>query len=138
MSAGYSSTPLAKKIGVKEGTSTCPGARAPEWTIDELPADVVVSRVEESASRADVVVAFFTQLATMQPEVDGLSRLITVNGALWLAWPRRAGGHDSDITETYVRDVGVADSDSSTSRSPRSTRTGRRSSWYGERNCERT
>jgi hypothetical protein len=93
---------LAKKLGVKDGHRLLLLHAAPGWTIDELPAEVVVSR-KKSASRADVVVAFFTHLAAMQSELDAISRLITTNGSIWLAWPRRAGGHESDLTDNGVR-----------------------------------
>jgi hypothetical protein len=55
----------------------------------------------------DVVVAFFTERASMAGAVALLSGSITENGALWLAWPRRAGGHQSDITDNVVREVAL-------------------------------
>jgi hypothetical protein len=55
----------------------------------------------------DVVVAFFTERASMAGAVAILSRSITVDGALWLAWPRRAGGHRSDITDNVVRELAL-------------------------------
>jgi hypothetical protein len=106
MCAGYSPTPLAKKLGVKEGHRLVLLHAAPGWTIGELPAKTVVSR-RRSVSRADTVLAFFTRLATLQSELDAISRLITANGSIWLAWPRRAGGHASDITDNDVRSAAL-------------------------------
>ncbi len=102
MSAGYSSTPLAKKLGVKPGSRLVVLHASADWTIDDLPEGVTLSR-RKSAVPTEVVVAFFSTLATMQDELVDLSRLITVDGSLWLAWPRRAGGHHSDITDNHVR-----------------------------------
>ena len=102
MSAGYSSTPLAKKLGVKQGSRLVVLHASTDWTIDDLPEGVTLSR-RKSAMPVEVVVAFFSKLATLQDELVDLSRLITVNGSLWLAWPRRAGGHHSDITDNHVR-----------------------------------
>jgi len=102
MSAGYSSTPLAKKLGVKPGSRLVVLHASADWTIDDLPEGVTLSR-RKSAVPTEVVVAFFSKLATMQDELVDLSRLITVDGSLWLAWPRRAGGHHSDITDNHVR-----------------------------------
>jgi|SRR5664280_1380211 len=102
MSAGYSTTPLAKKLGVKAGHRLLLVRASPRWSIDDLPANVSVVR-RRSTSRADVAIAFFTHMATLEHEIVDLSHLITVSGSLWLAWPRRAGGHQSDITDNLVR-----------------------------------
>ncbi len=104
MSPGYSSTPPAKKIGVKEGDRLVLVHASSQWLIADLPDGVSVAR-RRSTKGADVVIAFFTQMARMRHEVVDLSTLVTVNGALWIAWPRMAGGHESDITDNHVRDV---------------------------------
>lgn len=41
----------------------------------------------------------------MQREVEGLSRIIVADGSLWAAWPRRAGGHRSDISDNAIREA---------------------------------
>jgi len=54
---------------------------------------------------ADVIIAFFTAAADLEfGDLDGLARRIYPAGALWVAWPRRAGGHRSDITDTVIRE----------------------------------
>ena len=53
---------------------------------------------------ADVIIAFFTAAAQIAGDLDGLARRIYPAGALWVAWPRRAGGHRSDITDTVIRE----------------------------------
>jgi hypothetical protein len=102
MSAGSSTTPIVKKLGVREGDRLLLLHASSGWVVDDLPANVSVAR-RRSASQSDVVIAFFTQLATLRRELTDLSRQITVSGSLWLAWPRRAGGHESDITDNHVR-----------------------------------
>ncbi|HEY5093387.1 MAG TPA: DUF3052 domain-containing protein [Acidimicrobiales bacterium] len=102
MSAGSSTTPLATKLGVREGNRVLLLHASSGWVVDDLPANVSVAR-RRSASQSDVVIAFFTQLATLRRELTDLSQQITVSGSLWLAWPRRAGGHESDITDNHVR-----------------------------------
>jgi hypothetical protein len=106
MSAGSSTTPIAKKLGVKVGNRLLLLHASPGWTVDDLPANVSVVR-RRSATQSDVVIAFFTQLATLRHEVEDLSKQITVDGSLWLAWPRRAGGHESAITDNHVRAVAL-------------------------------
>jgi hypothetical protein len=102
MRASSSSTPLAEKLGVREGNRLLLVHASPGWMINDLPTNVSVAR-RRSTSQADAVVAFFTQMATVRHELAGLSQRITINGSLWLAWPRRAGGHESDITDNQVR-----------------------------------
>jgi hypothetical protein len=54
-----------------------------------------------------VVIAFFHDAGSLQREIGSLSTSITPDGSLWIAWPRRAGGHLSDITDNVVRDVAL-------------------------------
>ena len=108
--AGYSGTPLAKKLGIKPGTRLALDGAPPGWSVPELP-DGVVAAAE--AEPADVVVAFFREAAELPERLPGLARRIFPAGALWLAWPRKAGGHASDITENRLRDhalpLGIVD-----------------------------
>ena len=77
--------------------------RAPvAWTVPDLPANVVVVR-RRSRVPSNVVVAFVNDLATLRREIEGLSRCIVVDGSLWIAWPRRAGGHTSDLNDNNIR-----------------------------------
>ena len=71
-----------------------------------------------------MILAFFRTAAEIPDRLPGLARRIFPAGAIWAAWPRRAAGHASDITDNVVREHALA-SAWSTSRSPRSTRTGR-------------
>jgi hypothetical protein len=108
--AGYSGTPLAKKLGIKPGTRLALDGAPPGWSVPELP-DGVVAATE--AEPADVVVAFFGEAAELPERLPALARRIFPAGALWLAWPRKAGGHVSDITENGLRDhalpLGIVD-----------------------------
>ena len=54
--------------------------------------------------QADVIVAFFTVAGEIAAQIGELGRRIYPAGALWVAWPRRAAGHRSDITENFIRD----------------------------------
>ena len=100
--AGYSSTPLPRKIGVKDGHHLVLWDPPDAWTIDGLPSGVRFS-LNSGLSEADVVLAFFRDLVTLQREVPLLAPEIGPDAALWLAWPRRAGGHRSDITDNAIR-----------------------------------
>jgi hypothetical protein len=102
VSAGHSSTPLAAKLGIKAGQRLTFVGAPREWSIDDLPKDVQVVRRRGSAE-SDVVVAFFNDAASLNRQITSLAKAVTTNGSLWIAWPRRAAGHTSDITDNVVR-----------------------------------
>lgn len=106
--AGYSGTPLPKKLGIKPG-SVVIAAGAPAGfaaTLGTLPEGVrVKSRV---SGAADVVVAFFRARAKLERRLESLAGSIYPDGGLWIAWPKRASGEATDITEDVVRELGLA------------------------------
>jgi hypothetical protein len=102
--AGYSRTPLARKLGIEEG-STLAILGAPTDVDLDLPAGVVVKR--RTAGRADVVVAFFRKRAELERRLGSLERMIRPDGGLWVAWPKRASGVATDMTDGVVRDFAL-------------------------------
>lgn len=104
MTSGYSGTPLAAKLGIKPGHRVTLIGAPPEWDIPDLPKDVRISR-RPSGSSVNVIVAFFNDAASLERRIDELSTSISIGGALWIAWPRRAAGHTSDITDNVVRSI---------------------------------
>ena len=103
MSTGYSVTPLAKKLGIKAGHTVvllgCPAG----WEIPELPVDVRISGT--GIASADVVVAFCPRRIAVETVTPYLSERLQPASAAWIAWPRRAGGHHSDISENLLREL---------------------------------
>jgi hypothetical protein len=88
-----------------------PGAR---WRLDGAPADWSFEVAPDPADEATddspvaVVIAFVTAAAQLAPTLERLEPSIFPAGALWIAWPRRAGGHSSDVTDNAVRDAALA------------------------------
>src|SRR4051812_16706091 len=103
---GYSGTPLARKLGVKEGQTIgvlgSPDGFA-DLLADTLPAGVVVRT--RATGPLDVVVTFHTGRADLERRVPALLRALDVDGGLWVAWPKKASGVRTDITEDTVREV---------------------------------
>jgi hypothetical protein len=95
-------TPLARKIGIKAGHRVVLRGAPEGWEIDDLPEGVTLTR---AAGRADVVVAFFLCADDIAAHIAALGRAIMPDGCLWVAWPRRAAGHTSDITDNVVREI---------------------------------
>ena len=98
--AGYSATPQARKLGLKPGGRLVLDAAPAGWRLIDPPDLESVGR----SGAADVVISFFTASAELGPRLPGLAERIRPAGAIWAAWPRRAGGHDSDITDNVIRE----------------------------------
>ncbi|HWF16936.1 MAG TPA: DUF3052 domain-containing protein [Acidimicrobiales bacterium] len=101
---GYSGTPLPKKLGIVEG-STVALIEAPRGVVDELPSGVTVKR--QARGTADVVVSFFTRRRDFERRIDSLGQMIFPAGGLWVAWPKRASGQETDMHEGVVREVAL-------------------------------
>ena len=105
--AGYSGTPLPRKLGIKEGHRVglldAPGGF--DRTLGELP-DGVETRTS-ARGRLDVVVVLRDPRAALARRFDPLARAIFPDGGLWIAWPKRASGLETDLTEDVVRDLAL-------------------------------
>jgi hypothetical protein len=110
MPAGYSGTPQARKLGLKAGQRVALDDPPGGWRLREPP-DGLLGAGEDGA--ADVIIAFFRTAAEIPGRLPALARRIFPAGAIWAAWPRRAAGHTSDITDNVVRehalDLGLVD-----------------------------
>jgi hypothetical protein len=102
-SAGYSGTPLWKKLGITEGSELALLGAPDGFAIDDLPDGVTVRR--QARGRVDVIVSFHTRRADLARRAPALLKALAVDGGLWVAWPKRASGVPTDITEDVVRDV---------------------------------
>ncbi len=102
VTAGYSGTPLAVKIGVKDGHRVSLIGAPRGWSLDDLPSDVKLFR-RRTASPVDIAIAFFDDATSLTQAIGTLADMITPDGSLWIAWPRRAAGHRSDITDNVIR-----------------------------------
>jgi hypothetical protein len=105
MPAGYSGSPQARKLGLKPGQRVCLDNPPDGWMLTDPPGGLVYVQPPESA---DVIVSFFTAAEQLPLRLPGLIRRIHPEGALWITWPRRAGGHNSDITDNIVRHHALA------------------------------
>ena len=105
-SASYSGTPLARKLGIREGTTFAivadPGDA--EALLHPLPAGA--HRVAEPGAAA-VVLFFTTARPELERRIQELGRAIHPDGMLWVAWPKRASKVPTDMTEDVVRDVAL-------------------------------
>jgi hypothetical protein len=100
---GYSATPLWKKLGIKPGHAVALLGAPAGWTIGALPDGVTVR--SRAQGPLDVAVAFFDQRARLERRLAVLVRRVPADGCLWIAWPRKAAGHASDISENDLRRI---------------------------------
>jgi hypothetical protein len=103
VTAGYSGTGLSRKLGIKD--SHVVGLLGPPagWMIEGLPETVVLRT--RARGPLDVIVAFFGQRAKLEHRLPMLVRALRADGGLWIAWPRKAAGHVSDISENTLREI---------------------------------
>ena len=106
--AGYSGTPLSKKLGIRPGARVAL-VRAPEGFERALEPMPDGARLRHQArGQQDVVLFFATRLAELERRFDPLARSICTAGGLWIAWPKKTAGVATDLHESIVRDVGLA------------------------------
>ena len=107
---GYSGRPQAAKLGLKPGQRVWLHQPPDGWVLSDPPDGLAGPGPD---GQADVILAFFTQADEIAAQIGELARRIYPAGALWVAWPRRAAGHRSDITENFIRDqalpIGLVD-----------------------------
>jgi hypothetical protein len=101
--AGYSGTPLPKKLGIKPGHAVALLGSPRGWAIEGLPDGVALR--SRAQGPLDVIVAFFDERARLERRLPILVRALRADGGLWIAWPRKAAGHVSDISENDLRDL---------------------------------
>jgi hypothetical protein len=104
--AGYSGTPLSRKLGIKPGSRVLLSAAPPDFTLDEVPPDATV-HMRAAGSPYDVIVAFCPDRKRLRARFEPLSERLTTAGSLWVAWPKKASGRVTDLDENVVRDVGL-------------------------------
>ncbi len=114
MTDAGSGRPQAAKLGLKPGQRVGLCDPPPGWALADPPDGLLDA---EPTGPADLIIAFFTAAGAIAERLDGLARRIYPAGALWVAWPRRAGGsiqsRRSDITDEVIREhalpIGLVD-----------------------------
>ena len=105
--AGYSGTPLARKLGFKPGIRAHYVAAPAHFgeLLGELPDGVRV--LARAAAPLDLVVLFVVSRAELERRLGGLHAKLRQDGMVWVAWPKRASNVPTDMTEDVVRDVAL-------------------------------
>jgi hypothetical protein len=107
--AGYSGTPLHRKLGIKPELRVLAAGVPAGWDATVLNPDRS-ARVETRPGTTpyDVVVAFAPDLATLEDHLTGLLPRLSETGRFWVCWPKQSSGVTTDLTENIVRERGLA------------------------------
>ncbi len=105
--AGYSGTPLPKKLGIKAGSVVMLlGAPADfEYTLGTLPERVRLKK--QARGEADLVMLFNRSASELRRRFPVAARAVAEKGSLWLCWPKKASGVQTDVTERLIRGHGL-------------------------------
>ncbi|MEX1181813.1 MAG: DUF3052 family protein [Gemmatimonadota bacterium] len=104
---GYSGTPLAKKLGIREGTRLLL-VNAPDGynaVLEPLPPEVVVE--ERAGPAVDVAQVFVTQKDELAKQLGKFRKALRSDAALWISWPKKASKVPTTVTEDVIREVAL-------------------------------
>ena len=102
--AGYSGTPLPKKLGIKENFRTM---------LVEMPAEVrkelksALAACKEEKSVLDFAMLFVTKQSDLKKQFPRVAKQLAPAGMLWVSWPKKSSGVASDLDENLVRNIGL-------------------------------
>jgi hypothetical protein len=105
--AGYSGTPLVKKLGIKPGFNiafiSAPSGYANEL---DLPPDVTIN--SRSGKPLDFAQLFVKSEKELKEKFSEYAKRLHAAGMLWVSWPKKSSGVTTDLSENIVRDIGLA------------------------------
>ena len=104
-SSGYSGTPLAKKLSLRDGMRVWFDAM-PEHVIDEIDEYALeLTFVADPAQGIDAAHVFVTEKSALEAHLIALRQQIAPDGQIWVSWPKKASKVQTDITEDTIRDI---------------------------------
>jgi hypothetical protein len=104
-SAGYSGTPLAKKLGVKDGQLTWRSKMPASVAAEITSFGVRPALVKTPRAGLGMAHVFVTRKVELAEHLARLRDLLAPDGVIWVSWPKKASGVATDVTEDVVREV---------------------------------
>lgn len=105
MTAGYSGTPLATKLGLKPGMRAWFAGMPASVRTDIDPAAIGLSEQSSPSAGLDAAHVFVTERAELKRQLVVLRNLIQPAGQIWVSWPKKVAKVPTDITEDVIRTV---------------------------------
>ncbi|HEX3579489.1 MAG TPA: DUF3052 domain-containing protein [Thermoanaerobaculia bacterium] len=105
--AGYSGTPLAKKLGITAGTNVFADGAPSDYgsLLAPLPEDVTF--VRKLTNSADIVHLFTKSASELDAKLRRWRDAIRSDAAIWISWPKKASKVPTDITEDVIREIAL-------------------------------
>jgi hypothetical protein len=106
--AGYSSTPLWKKLGYKTGMSVyLDGGPKNYRSLLALPNEIRINWVPQPKSHIELAHLFATSAKDLKPKLKFYRTKIVPDGMIWVSWPKKSSGVKTDISEDTIRDIAL-------------------------------
>lgn len=105
--AGYSGTPLSKKLGIKPGSRVHLAGAPPGYRQWLAPLPDGVSFQSRLSASTDLAQAFFSSRAELQRALVAMRGLMRADAVIWVSWPKKSSGVATDITEDVVRELAL-------------------------------
>ena len=105
--AGYSDTPLAKKLGFKNGMRVKTSTAPPDYLrlVSPRPEDVLISATIRT--NIDIWHFFTKSKSLLQKQLPVIRANINQDGMIWVSWPKKASGVETDVTEDVIRELAL-------------------------------
>lgn len=106
--AGYSGTPLPRKLGIKQNFRVLLESAPAEVRADLKDSLATCEIVKQSGGPLDFAMIFVKSRADLEARVDSLAHQLNPAGMLWISWPKKSSGVASDLSENDIRRIGIA------------------------------
>jgi hypothetical protein len=105
--AGYSTTPLAKKLGIKSGYRIKLLHEPSHYTelFSDFPNNVTVN---PKSAKYNFIHAFFSEKKLFEKELPKLKKQMEEDGMIWISWPKKSSGVETDLSENLIRETALA------------------------------
>ena len=101
--AGYSGTPLAKKLGFKEGCRVRISSAPDNYLELVTPRPQGVTISERLSKDIDIWHFFTSSYTELESKMPSLMKAVAPNGAIWISWPKKSSGVPSSVSEDAIR-----------------------------------
>jgi hypothetical protein len=107
--AGYSTTPLPKKLGIREGALVVLVSPPPLFSdeLEPLPKDARVVVGVPKKGTFDVAIVFATKKKDLEKGLKMAIKSVAQDGGIWIAWPKKSSGVQTEVDEYFVRHTGL-------------------------------
>jgi hypothetical protein len=104
--AGYSPSPLIKKLGIKDSYRVC-FVGAPEAVLKRIKIPKKIEQVKKLSGACDYIHIFCTDAVKLEKLFRDARAYVKMNGMIWISWPKKASGTKTNLSEDLIRAYGL-------------------------------